>query len=49
MKDLEKEKQINADTRNELERTQKELDITKRKIEKVSRVISNTVVLTLIK
>jgi len=43
MKDLEKEKQINADTRNELERTPKELDITKRKIEKVSRVISNTV------
>jgi len=43
LKDFEKEKQINADTRNELEKTQKELDITKRKIEKASKFISNTV------
>jgi len=43
LKDLEKEKQINAETRDELEKTLKELDVTKRKIEKVSRKSSNIV------
>jgi hypothetical protein len=43
LKDLEDEKQKNSRTREELDKTVKELDITKRKIEKVSRVVSNIV------
>lgn len=43
LKDLEIEKQINADTRDELEKTLKQLDVTKLKIEKISRIISTIV------
>jgi hypothetical protein len=40
-KDLEKEKKQNSETRIELENTLKELEVTKRKIEKISRLVSN--------